>query len=137
MPDSGWFNDQAYLDTLNPKAVQRFIEVTHEAYYKEIGDEFGKTVPAIFTDEPQFAHKTTLGFAEEKKVCQLPYTDDFDETYRKQYGAEFLDTVPEIFWELPDGAVSVNRYRYHDHIAERFASAFADTIGKWCEQHGF
>ena len=136
MPDSGWFNDQAYLDTLNPKAVQRFIEVTHEAYYKEVGDEFGKTVPAIFTDEPQFAHKTTLGFAEEKKDCQLPYTDDFDETYRKQYGAEFLDTVPEIFWELPDGAVSVSRYRYHDHIAERFASAFADTIGKWCEQHG-
>ena len=32
-PDSGWFNDQAYLDTLNPKAVQRFIEETHEKYW--------------------------------------------------------------------------------------------------------
>ena len=24
---------------------------------------------------------------------------------------------------------------YHDHIAHRFASAFADTIGAWCEEH--
>lgn len=135
-PNSGWFNDQAYLDTLNPKAVGRFIEETHEKYYEAIGDEFGKTVPAIFTDEPQFSHKTTLGFAEEKKCCILPYTDDFDETYRAQYGACFLDTLPEIFWELPQGQVSVARYRFHDHVAQRFAEAFADTLGGWCQEHG-
>ena len=135
-PDSGWFNDQAYLDTLNPKAVQRFIEETHEKYWEKIGEEFGKTVPAIFTDEPQFSHKTTLGFAEEKKCCILPYTDDFDETYRAQYGAGFWDTLPEIFWELPEGQVSVARYRFHDHVAQRFADAFAGTLGHWCEQHG-
>lgn len=134
-PDSGWFNDQAYLDTLNPKAVGRFIEETHERYYETVGDEFGKTVPAIFTDEPQFAHKTSLGFAEEKKCCILPYTDDFQESYRRQYGCEFLDTLPEIFWELPEGRVSVARYRFHDHVAQRFAEAFADTLGDWCEGH--
>lgn len=135
-PDSGWFNDQAYLDTLNPKAVERFIEETHEAYYRAVGEEFGKTVPAIFTDEPQFAHKTSLGFAEEKKYCILPFTDDFEESYRKQYGTEFLDTLPEVFWEKPDGQVSKARYLFHDHIAQRFAEAFADTLGKWCEEHG-
>ncbi len=135
-PDSGWFNDQAYLDTLNPKAVARFIEETHEKYYEAVGEEFGKTVPAIFTDEPQFAHKTTLGFAEEEKCCILPYTDDFPATYQAQYGADFWDSLPEIFWELPEGRVSIARYRFHDHVAQRFTEAFADSLGDWCEKHG-
>ena len=36
--------------------------------------------------------------------------------------------LPELFWELPGDAVSRIRYEYHDHIAERFAEAFADTV---------
>lgn len=51
------------------------------------------------------------------------------------YGADLLDTFPEVIWELPDGKYSLARYRYHDHVSERFASAFADTIGNWCEKH--
>lgn len=45
--------------------MDRFLEITYEAYAKEIGDEFGKTVPTIFTDEPQFSHKTLLQFPQE------------------------------------------------------------------------
>ena len=75
--DNAWFNDQAYVDTLNPKAINKFIEITHEAYYREFGDSFGDTIPSIFTDEPQFCHKSTLGFADGKEKVILPYTDDF------------------------------------------------------------
>ena len=32
-----WFNNQAYSDTLNPEAIDEFIELTHEAYYKSVG----------------------------------------------------------------------------------------------------
>ena len=131
-----WFNDQAYVDTLNPRAIHRFVELTYEAYFKAVGDEFGKSIPAIFTDEPHFTHKTVLRFAAERRDVQLPYTDDLPETYRREYGAEFFDTLPELVWERADGAWSAARYRYHDHIAERFASAFADTVGNWCERHG-
>lgn len=134
--NNAWFNNQAYVDTLNPKAIDKFIEVTHEAYYRELGDSFGESVPAIFTDEPQFCHKSTLGFAEEKKQVILPYTDDFPVTYEKAYGSDFFSTFPECIWELPNGEVSVNRYHYHDHICERFATAFADNIGSWCREHG-
>ncbi|MFW5972511.1 MAG: hypothetical protein ACOCTG_00850, partial [Bacteroidota bacterium] len=41
-----------YIDTLNPAATKKFIELTHEKYKKAVGDEFGKTVPGFFTDEP-------------------------------------------------------------------------------------
>lgn len=133
---SAWFNGQTYLDTLNPKAVQRFLEVTHERYAEKVGDRFGKTIPAIFTDEPQFSRKQTLPFADSKQTVSLPWTDDLDDTYQKTYGTSLLDHLPELFWELPNGVPSVIRYHYHDHVCDRFTQAFADQCGAWCEKHG-
>ncbi len=131
-----WYNDQTYVDTLNPAAIRKFVEVTYEAYFREVGSEFGKTIPAIFTDEPQFTRKSALKFAREKRDAVFPYTNDLPESYRAAYGCDLFDTFPEVIWELPDGKYSLARYRYHDHVAERFAAAFADTIGSWCENHG-
>ncbi len=132
---STWYNEQTYLDNLNPKAVAKFAEVTHECYKKAVGKDFGGAVPAIFTDEPQFTAKGYLASATEEKALTTPYTDDFPQTYQAAYGVEFLPTLPELFWELPDNRYSVARYRYHDHVAERFACAFADTLGAWCEKN--
>lgn len=134
--DNPWFNNQAYVDTLNPKAVRRFIQVTYEAYFRELGDKFGKQVPVIFTDEPQFSFKEQFGCAREKRCLTIPYTDDFEETYVRTYGESFLDHLPEIFWDLPEHQVSVCRYRYHDHVCQRFTESYADQIGAWCRSHG-
>ncbi|MDD6873073.1 MAG: hypothetical protein PUD68_09585 [Clostridiales bacterium] len=133
---SPWYNNETYLDTLNPKAVEKFVATTHERYKEALGESFGKTVPAIFTDEPQFSRKQTLGFAGEKKDVTLPFTNDLCETYQAAYGEDLLDKLPELIWELPEGRISVTRYHYHDHIAERFSSAFADTVGGWCGKNG-
>lgn len=133
--DNVWFNNQAYVNTLDPKAISCFLKETHEKYAKKLGNDFGKGIPAIFTDEPQFAHKTRLEHAHDRKVQFLPYTDDFEETYQKAYGETFLNGLPEIFWERSEEPVSKTRYQYHDHIAERFAGAYADQIGAWCEAH--
>ena len=130
------FNNQTYVDTLNKKAIEKFIEVTHEVYAREVGDEFGKSIPAMFTDEPQFKNKGVLPYAESKDIVTLPWTDDIEDTYRNTYGESLVEHLPELLWELPGGEISLTRYRYHDHVAERFASAFADTCGKWCDDHG-
>lgn len=134
MPSS-WYNNETYVDTLNPEAIERFIEVTHERYYEEIGESFGATVPAIFTDEPQFVHKQSLIRADAKDDVVMPWTADLAATFQTEYGGDILDHLPEVFWELPEHAASVWRYRYHDHVCERFTQAFADTIGNWCEDH--
>lgn len=134
--ESPWYNNETYVDTLNPKAIERFIEETHEQYLGCVGEEFGKTVPSIFTDEPQFSHKTTLSFAESGEDVILPYTDSLPEGYKAAYGEDFFDTIPELIWELPEEKVSAPRYHYHDFVAEQFSSSFADTIGNWCNDHG-
>ncbi|ULH18022.1 beta-galactosidase trimerization domain-containing protein (plasmid) [Deinococcus sp. KNUC1210] len=133
---SPWWNNQTYVDTLNPAATARFIEITHERYREVVGHEFGRTIPAIFTDEPQFVHKTVPGRADDTADLFLPWTDDFAESFARSYGHDLLDSLPEVFWERADGEASVTRYRYHDHLAERFAAGYADVLGGWCEQYG-
>ncbi len=133
---SSWYNGQAYADTLNREAIEKFIEVTHEKYKAKVGDEFDKTVPAIFTDEPQFTRKTVLNNSFDKMDITMPWTDKVPELYIKAYGADIFDTLPEVFWDLPASAPSIHRYRYHDFIAELFASSFADTVGEWCKENG-
>ncbi len=134
--NNSWYNDQAYADTLNKKAIEKFIEVTHEKYKAKVGDEFDKTVPAIFTDEPQFTRKQTFENSFDKKDVAMPWTDSVPELYKELYSADIFETLPEIFWDLKDSAPSVHRYRYHDFISELFTRSFADTIGGWCKENG-
>ena len=133
----GRFNGYTYVDTLNPEATDLFIKETHEKYKKALGDEFSKTVHAIFTDEPQFARKNTLPFA---TSCDSPlkmggWTPKFPEKFKEATGLDIFDVLPEAIWNLPGNAVSEKRYIYHDFITELFVSSYADRIGKWCDEN--
>lgn len=132
---SSWFNHERYVDCLNPEAIRKFIEVTHERYRAAVGDHFGTTIPAIFTDEPQFTRADPPRSTADQDVI-LAWTGDFAATYGRAYGTDPLDTLPEVLWQRADGKPSVARYRYHDHRSERFAAAFADVLGEWCGRHG-
>ena len=134
--ESPWYNEQTYVDTLSKDAIKRFIDITYERYLEAVGDDFGGVVPAMFTDEPQFSRKQTLGFAHESKDVILPWTDDIPDTFQEAYGVQIMDHLPELLWDFPDGKVSITRYRYHDHTCERFVQAFVDQCGQWCGDHG-
>jgi len=134
---SPWFNNQTYVNTLDKTSIQEFIRVTHNAYKKRFGKDFGGVIPAIFTDEPQFTRMGTLNFAREEKDITLPWTFDIEDTFKAAYNGESLiSALPELLWDFPEGRVSKVRYHYHDHVAERFTSSFADQCGDWCGKHG-
>jgi hypothetical protein len=133
---SAWFNGETYGDTLNPKAISRFIETTHEKYKAWLSKDFGKLVPSIFCDEPQFAHKTQLVTATSKSDSFFPWTADLPSTFKEAYGYDILDRLPEIVWNLPEGQASLARYHFHDHVCERFVSAFMDQLSCWSRSNG-
>lgn len=130
-----WFNNQAYVDTLNPKAIEEFIQLTHEAYYESVGSFFGGIVPAIFTDEPQFTPKQPLNFAREQADVFLPWTDSIPELYEKTYQEDLLKLLPELFWELPEGALSSTRWRFQNLLTDLFVETYCMQIGDWCRSH--
>lgn len=134
--NSGWYNNQTYVDTLSKDAIDKFIETTHERYKETVGDEFDKVVPAIFTDEPQFCRKGTFAFATSSQDVTLPWTPGLETKYFERYGEHLEDKLPELFWELEGGEVSHTRYLYHDFVCQLFTEAFADNCGDWCEKNG-
>lgn len=136
--DNPWFNNQSYPDTMDEETIQKFIEVTYQAYEKAVGKDFDGTVPAIFTDEPNFSTATeqTLSHALEAMELQLPWSRFFEEKYQEHYGEDILDKLPELIWLTPDRRDTKTKYRYFDFCAERFAQCFSDQCGGWCAEHG-
>ncbi len=134
--DDPWFNNHPYVDTLSADAIGEFIRQTHEVYAAKLQDEFDKTVPAIFTDEPQIAHRTLLSFAREEKDVFIPWTEGFDAMLAERAGSDAMDRLPEVLWQLPDGQVSNLRYQYYNLLADRFSTVFSKQLGDWCEAHG-
>ena len=131
-----WFNNNAYVDTLEPAAIEKFIKTTHEKYKKAVGNHFGKTIPAIFTDEPQFTPKDTLDFAREQKDVFLPWTKGLPCEFENLYGESIFAKLPELIWELPDGNLSLFRYRFHNTVTDRFVNSYCAQIGQWCRKNG-
>ena len=130
-----WYNGQTYADILNPEVTREFVEMTHAAYKREVGDKFDTIIPAIFTDEPQMAHKRCLTSALEGDDAAMPWTTGMAEAFQRAEGEDIFEKLPEVFWDLPDGAPSEFRWKFHNFLSERFASAFADVCGKWCEEN--
>lgn len=134
--DSERYNNSAYVDNLNPEAVRTFLQMTHEKLKERLGDRFGTVAPSIFTDEPQLGRECAVPNAEQAPEVRLVWTDDFSDTLFAASGVRIEDVLPELIWDLPGGAPSRVRWLYYDHIAERFASAYSDQIGAWCERNG-
>ena len=65
-------------DILNPAAVSRFIELTHEAYYRELKAYFGTAIIGFFTDEPSILGRNVSGM--------FPWTHGFAEIFRRAGG---------------------------------------------------
>ncbi len=132
--DTPWFNNESYVDTLNPQATKRFIQVTYEAYASELGSEFGNSVRTIFTDEPQFFRYENFHTATGNEDAGIPFSEVLDTRYKALYGQSLLDVLPEIFW-MPKKGLSVAKLRYHDLLSEQFSSSYAKILGQWCEKH--
>ncbi|MBQ9734408.1 MAG: hypothetical protein IJV95_00980 [Clostridia bacterium] len=129
------YNYQSYVDVLNKNAIDAFINYTHEKFKSAVGDKFGKSVPALFTDEPQFFPNFAPVSAKSQKVVRYAWTTDFNETFKSACGFDLLERLPELFFDTDIESAKETRYHYFTHLSERFCSAYMDNIGKWCEQN--
>ncbi|HMN60887.1 MAG TPA: glycosyl hydrolase, partial [Anaerolinea sp.] len=126
---SEWFNDDAYADNLNPESVAAFIDITYETYRQNVGEEFGKAIPGIFTDEPNIqSHRTEFGGR------ALPWTDGLLDFFRERRGYDLLDVLPWLFFDGQGAARARHDYWYT--VSQRFTEAFTRQIGAWCAEHG-
>ena len=126
-PVSDWYNGEAYVDVMNQEAIAAFIRFTYDKYDELFGDEFGKTAPSIFSDEPMFGNV---------EAGSIAWTNGMKSFYKEKYGEDILDGMPELFMSLSGDRRSQFRVRYYDLVAEMFRSAYARQIGEWCQSRG-
>jgi hypothetical protein len=132
-PDSPGFNGQAYLDTLSREAVRAFIRSTHEGYRKHCGGEFGKTIPGIFTDEPNYGGILEGRWGEEKNL--LPWTGTLPRAFRARRGYDLLPHLMDLAFDVEGKNAGRTRWHYCDCVTHLYVDAFCRQIGEWCDRN--
>jgi len=114
-------------DLLNPEAVACFIRLVYQRFFDEFGGHFGKTVKAIFTDEPSL-----VGKLRERGV--VAGTTGIVEHVNRFLGYDFTPHLPALWHaDEPDAA----RYRrdYNQALRMRLEETYYAPIRRWCDAH--
>ncbi|NLD72240.1 MAG: hypothetical protein GX649_05930, partial [Chloroflexi bacterium] len=107
-----------YVDTLNPAAIRRFMDLTHERYRARFGDKFGTSIRSIFVDE------TVPG-----------WSPTVPEAFREAYGYALEPLLPAL--QDPSHPRHLEVARDLDRLTYRlFCTAFEEPISAWCREHG-
>ena len=118
-----------YTALMNPAAVDRFIELTHEQYYKRLKPYFGKLIKGIFTDEPE------IGYWKDKApdaIFCMGYYEGLEDDYRKLTGGDLFADIAAGLRGDPNYYPAVCA----ELLAKRFRTSYIDRLQAWCEKHG-
>ena len=106
-------------DLLNPEAVNSFIRLVYDRYYKELGQYFGNTVFAIFTDEPHLGNGTRGILQEVNRIL----------------GYDFTPYLADLWYDDHENSRQ-RRAEYKRAISIRAEETYYAPLSKWCESHG-
>ncbi len=120
--DDGDHDAPPSADLLNPKAIEKFISLTHERYYQELKEYFGTTITGVFTDEPSI-----MGRGPKKGL--IPWTNDFLNEFIA-YGNTSKDLV--ALWLDVGPASNEIRKRYKKCVRNRLQNSYYSQISDWC-----
>jgi hypothetical protein len=121
--DSPWHGGKCYVDLLYPGVTEKFLEITLDAYRREVGDQFGKRIPGIFTDEPELI-----------PAGGLPWTDDLPAQFEKRWGYSLMAHLPAL--TKPLGDWKQVRHDYYRLLLELFIARWGKPYYEACEKAG-
>ena len=121
-----------YLNILDPEAVKRFIEITHESYYAHCGADFGKTLAAIFNDEVSLMTGFLCDDSQPHPV--IAWYHGLPEIFRKRNGYDIRECLPALFDDV--GAETTRkRCEFYAMLGQQVADSFFKQIREWCAAH--
>ena len=124
-----WVEDSEpipYIDTLNREAVKKFIEMTHERYYAELGEWFGNVIPVIYTDDLNH-------LLDDRVMHHLSWTGDLEEKFFRRFGYSLTEKLPLLLEDLP-GCAAV-RLHYRKLVRDLFVDNCVGQMTRWCREH--
>ena len=117
---------------MNKEAIDKFISLTYDAFKDGVGDEFGKTIPTIFTDKPQLQRVIALDSRASTEDAVEPWTMDFDITYKPVLYNTLNGDITDIPFKASYGETSFDYTMYEsDTLLVKLEAIDADSsLGK-------
>jgi hypothetical protein len=139
MREHSFYNDTAYLDTMDPAATENFLRMTHDAYRDACGDRLGTSIRGIFTDEPHrgFVFCSSHGQpGVPDPGWTTPWTHALPEAFAAAFGYDLIDRLPELFLR-PDGQrLSPVKWAYMEICQRLFLENWARPMHERCRALG-
>ena len=134
-----------YIDVLSKEAVKDFINITHEKYKEYIGEHFGNTIEAFFTDEPSvmsqyFPVLPTKSKPLDKIDNKIPlykhivWSRNFEQEFLNRKGYDIAPYIYMLFEGETEESYKV-RIDYNEVCCELYKEAYFEAISAWCEEN--
>ncbi|WP_438444520.1 glycosyl hydrolase [Gorillibacterium sp. sgz5001074] len=111
-----------FVDPCHKEAMATFIKLTHERYAQSIGEEFGRTVKGMFTDE--------IGL-----LGRMPWTPRLPAYFLERNGYSITEHLPALSNASYPDAAGI-RYDYYQALHELLTDSYHKQVYDWCEAHG-
>ncbi|HEX4086188.1 MAG TPA: hypothetical protein VHY22_14830, partial [Chthoniobacteraceae bacterium] len=124
-PWTAWF---PMADITRPEVAREFVATTYEPYAARFGAEFGKTISAIFCDEPLLAtsgaYSASIG---------LPLSRFYLKEFRRDHGYDLLPRLADLF--VDHDAAGATRFDYYRTLQRLWCESFLKPLSGWCAAH--
>ncbi|MDT8390267.1 MAG: hypothetical protein RRC34_07140 [Lentisphaeria bacterium] len=114
-----------YVDTLKRETAEKFMDMTHRPYFRELRAYFGTPITHIYTDDLN---------SNLDRGPSLPYTEKLFTLFHDRFGYDLLDHLPDLVENLP-GCEKI-RLDFRTLILTLFLEEFVAPMHHWCEEHG-
>jgi len=123
-PRTAWYAGWSYVDLIHPGVTQKFLDVTMPGYERAIGYAFGKTMPGIFTDEPNIEPPTAQS---------ARWTPDLFEQFKLRRGYDLAPVLPALWEETGDWKKV--RHDYYSVLLDLFIERWSKPYSEYTEKH--
>ena len=121
---SKWYGGYSYVDLLVKGVTEKFIDITFTGYKNSVGDDFGKTIPGVFTDEPHT--DTDIGGT-------IRWTPDLASWFKKLHGYDLESNMISMIEETGDWMKL--RHDYYATILDMFINRWSIPMAAYCKQN--
>lgn len=127
-----------WLDPLNPAAVQRNIDLNYGRHYQEVGEHFGNTLQAMWSDEVGFQPTGSPGTFCDFPCPDRPWSPTFPQYFNDLKGYELTPPLLNHIWhtDVDDPMSRRVRYDYYDAVSRRFADVYYGGLSRWSAEKG-
>ncbi len=129
--EGGEESTKDYLNPLVSEATQILIDEVYEKHFKHVGQYFGDTITAFFSDEPRFGNVKGTDATIGKKNMVLPWRPKLEKEL------EFDNKFLPLLWIPTDNKAEREvSYAYMDLVTREYNKNFTKVLADWCELHG-